>query len=163
MSNARIAPRFLGILISFGMVSSAGADPAWSDSLGGLEGRVFAIEAEVLASLDPNLPAGTTFNNCYAFREGGVWVDPLFPDPANGIVIPGTWVQHSELPKILYTAIVDVDPGLLLVQNGTVNQSLGNGNQSLTAYTTVYFGGVPIIQVLSTGRAVESCPFFEVP
>lgn len=168
MKKTTISTMILGTIVSFGFVSFSGADPARSESMSGLEGRIFAVDAEVVMSLDPEIPAGATFNNCYIFEEGGVWIDPLFPDPANGIVIPGTWLQHSELPEISYTAVIDLDPvdpdpGLLLVQNGTVNHARGNGNQGLTAYTTVFFGGIPIIEVLSKGRAVDSCPFFEVP
>lgn len=146
----------IGLILISAIASSAGADPGRSEPLGGLSGRVFAVEAEILFSLDPSSPVGLVFENCYTFNEDGSWEDPLFPLGP----FPGVWVQHTELPKILYTATVDdAFPGLLLIQNGTVHPSRGKGVQRLTAYTTVFDQGVPVVEVLSKGKAVESCPF----
>lgn len=151
---------FVGFIAGLGIVSSAGAEPARPDELNGLAGRTFAIEAEIVYSIDPESPVGLVFENCYTFNEDGSWIDPLwFP----GEVIPGVWVQHTELPKIQYTATVTASDPLLLIQNGVVNPSRGKGNQKLTAYTTVFAveNGDPllVVEVVSRGRAVETCPF----
>lgn len=151
---------FVGFIAGLGIVSSAGAEPARPDELNGLAGRTFAIEAEIVYSIDPGSPVGLVFENCYTFNEDGSWIDPLwFP----GDVIPGVWVQHTELPKIKYTATVTASDPLLLIQNGEVNPSRGKGNQKLTAYTMVFFveDGDPllVVEVVSRGRAVETCPF----
>ena len=131
----------------------------------GLSGRIFAVEAHVVYSDDPGLPAGTVFNNCYHFNADGTWFDPLYPDL--GSAVPGAWVQHADSPKIAYTATVSEAAvlggpyeGLLLTQNGVVNSLQDNGQQKLLAYTIVYFAGWPFIEVESRGRSVDSCPYF---
>lgn len=128
---------------------------------GGLAGRIFAVDAEVTLSLDPAFPAGTTFQNCYYFNEDGTWFDPLFPD--FGIAVPGGWIQHTELPKISYTATVaasDETFGLTLIQSGTVGPPRGAAMQKIRAYTTVWVGALPVVEVLSNGRSVDECPYF---
>jgi hypothetical protein len=131
----------------------------------GLANRVFAVEAWVVYSVDPTLPEGTVFENCYSFNADGTWFDPLYPDL--GSAVPGVWVQYAESPKILYSATVSESAvsggpyaGLLLTQNGIVNTTEDNGRQKLLAYTTVYFEGFPIIDVVANGRSVASCPYF---
>ncbi len=140
------------------------ADPG-AGEFEGLSGRIFAVEATVVYSDDPALPAGTVFNNCYYFNADGSWFDPLYPDL--GVAVPGVWVQYADLPKIAYTATVSESAvaggdyeGLLLTQNGVVNQSKGKGRQKLRAYTTVYFAGWPFIDVVAEGDATDSCPYF---
>jgi hypothetical protein len=152
-------------LLSVLLISaSAAADPG-AGEFEGLAGLTFDVTAEVTYSDDPALPAGTVFENCYFFNEDGVWFDPLYPD--FGVAIPGYWVQHSMLPKITYTATVSETAaaggpfaGLMLTQNGVVTPGPDNGNKKLLAYTTVYFGGWPIVEVVSIGRAVDDCPYF---
>ena len=105
---------------------------------------------------------GDTFKNCYYFNEDGTWDDPLFPSPL--FPVPGVWVQHTELPKIIYTATVPIpDAGFLLIQNGTVNPSRGKAKQRLTAYTAVFAAGIAgngvFSEIESRGRAVEDCPY----
>lgn len=156
----------ISTLIGLSFIVSAMATPDNSKPLSGLADRVFAVEAEILYTLDPAStgPVGSTFDNCYYFNEDGSWFDPLFPEPPG---LPGVWIQHTELPKIIYTATVPIPgAGLLLIQNGTVNPSRGNSKQRLTAYTAVFSSGVPgnglFVEVESRGRAVETCPF-ELP
>ena len=146
-------------------VAAPGLTEPGAGGMEGLEGRIFAVEARVVRSEDPGLPAGTVFNNCYYFNADGTWFDPLYPD--RGSAVPGFWVQHVQSPKIRYTATVSESAvtggpyeGLSLTQNGTVNSAEDNGRQKLLAYTTVYFGGWPIIDVVSEGRVVDSCPNF---
>lgn len=133
------------------------------EGIDNLAGRIFAVDAEVTFSLDPAFPAGTAFQNCYFFDEDGVWFDPLFPD--FGIAVPGGWRQHTGFPKIGYTATVapsDATFGLTLIQNGQVTPPpRGNGHAKLRAYTTVWVEALPVVEVLSVGRAVEECPYFD--
>ena len=148
----------LATLLGLGTAGVA-ATPPQAGELSGLAGRVFAVSAEIVFSLDPSSPVGLVFDNCYIFNEDGTWEDPLFPAPE--ATIPGTWVQHTERPMVEYTAtIVDLAPELLLTQNGTVHPARGSGQQHITAYTTVFFYGDVIIDVVSRGRAVEECPFY---
>lgn len=151
----------VGTIVCLGIAVSATATPDNSEPLNGLGGRVFAVEAEVLFTLDPGETGevGSTFENCYYFNADGSWVDPLFPSP--DYVVPGVWVQHTELPKIIYTATVPIAAqGLLLIQNGTVNPSRGKAKQRLTAYTSVFIEGIGLfVEVESRGRSVEECPF----
>jgi len=156
--------KVIGLSAAIFMIGTAVADPG-AGEYEGLAGRVFAVTAEVEYSDDPGLPAGTVFENCYYFNVDGTWSDPLYPD--FGVDVPGYWVQHSTLPKVTYTATVSEAAvadgpfeGLLLTQNGTVNAGMGEGQQKLLAYTTVYFEGWPFIEVVSRGRAVDSCPLF---
>ena len=153
MRNHAWRTAIAGMLLSISVVGSVGAE-----QLSGLAGRVFAVEAEVVFSRNPAMPVGLVFDNCYFFNEDGSWDDPLFPDPA--APIQGVWVQHTELPKAVYTATIDdAAPGLLLIQNGTVNPTRGKGNQRLAAYTTAFVDGELMIEIVSTGKAVETCPF----
>jgi hypothetical protein len=141
------------------------ASPAWADAkndepFGGLSGAIFAVEAEVVASLDPGFPEGLVFDNCYFFNEDGSWYDPLFPYPNSDIV--GIWVQHADLPHIEYTATVaDASHApVILIQNGTVVAGPGVGKQKILAYTTaVVAPAVVAVEVVSVGHRVETCPF----
>lgn len=154
-----MSTRRLVIAITIAALGFAAAQAAQAS--GGLAGRIFAVDAEVTLSLDPAFPAGTTFQNCYYFNEDGSWFDPLFPD--FGIAVPGGWTQHTELPKISYTATVaasDDTFGLTLIQNGIVHPASGASMQKIRAYTTVWVGALPVVEVLSKGRAVEECPYF---
>jgi len=165
MQKTTILAASLLIFAALTLSNSGIADPGAGGAFDGLAGRIFAVEAKVVYSDDPLLPAGTVFNNCYYFNADGSWFDPLYPDI--GVAVPGYWVQHADLPKIMYTATVsesavadgDFD-GLLLTQTGVVAQSQGEGRQKLLAYTNVYFEGWPIIEVVSRGDAVEACPYF---
>lgn len=169
MQIRTLSATILGTLVCVGIAASAGAG-----SHNSLAGKVFAVTAEVTFSLDPDFPAGTTFNNCYTFNEDGSWDDPLFPDPA--APIPGVWAQYTERPKIRYTATVSaLAPGVLLIQNGTVkpghhddgdsdsdsdSDSDGKKPSKLTAYTSVFVNDFRVIDVLSKGKAVDICPYF---
>ena len=161
MRLRRYFTALIGMVFCLGIADSAIATPDNSGPLNGLSGRVFAVEAEVLFTLDSDATGevGSTFENCYYFNEDGSWEDPLFPAP--GYVVPGVWVQHTELPKIIYTATVPIAAeGLLLIQNGTVNPSRGKAKQRLTAYTSVFIEGLGLfVEVESRGRSVEECPF----
>ena len=165
MHKITILAASLLILATLAMSDRGMADPGAGGEFKGLAGRIFAVEAKVVYSDDPLLPTGTVFNNCYYFNADGSWFDPLYPDI--GMAVPGYWVQHADLPKIMYTATVSesavgdgVFAGLLLTQTGVVTQSQGEGRQKLLAYTNVYFEGWPFIEVVSQGDAVEACPYF---
>lgn len=167
MRKKTLSATILGTLVCVGIAVSA-----WAGSHNSLAGKVFAVRAEVIFSLDPTFPAGTTFNNCYTFNEDGSWEDPLFPDIS--APIPGVWVQYTERRKIRYTATVSaLAPGLLLIQNGTVRPGRHNDGDSdsdsdsdgkkpskLTAYTSVFVNDLRVVDVLSKGKAVDTCPYF---
>lgn len=149
-----------GFILNLLVVSPAWADAESNRPFDGLSGAIFAVEAEVVASLDPGLPAGTIFDNCYFFNADGSWYDPLFPAPKSEIL--GLWVQHADLPRIEYTATVaDASHApVILIQNGTVIAGPAVGKQKILAYTTaVYAGSVPVVEVVSVGHRVETCPF----
>ena len=126
--------------------------------LDSLAGRAFAVEAEIVYSADPaasGFQVGDTFDNCYVFEVGNVWIDPLFPAP--GAAVPGGWVQHTEGPRLQYTAaIVDtVFAGApLLTQTGIVSPSRGNSRNRLIAYTTAWAGDQPFVEVVSRGTEI---------
>lgn len=159
--NARIAViGMFGFILNLLLASPAWADSANGPSFGGLSGAIFAVEAEVVGSLDPGFPAGLIFDNCYFFNEDGSWYDPLFPYPNSGIL--GVWVQHADLPRIEYTATVaDASHApVILIQNGTVIPGPAVGKQGILAYTTaVVAGAVAAVEVVSVGHRVETCPF----
>lgn len=157
----------LGIVAGLGMTGSIVGHAENDGPFGGLAGTVFAVRAEVVASIDPD-EVGFEFDNCYYFNEDGTWVDPLYPDfdfDSPGAL--GVWVQHTDRPKISYTATVanQVEtPGLLLIQNGTVTPGPANGKKAqVVAYTTVFLiegDTVPLVEVKSTGEGMDTCPFF---
>ncbi len=126
--------------------------------LDSLSGRAFAVEAEIVYTADPvasGFEVGDTFDNCYIFEDDNVWIDPLFPGP--GAAVLGGWVQHTEGPSLRYTAtIVDtVLSGLpLLTQTGIVSPSRGQSRNRLIAYTTVWAGDHPFVEVVSRGKEV---------
>lgn len=155
----------LGIIAGVGMIGSLAGHADDDGPFGGLAGTVFVVRAEVVASVDPGLPVGTVFDNCYHFYEDGIWFDPLYPEPGFGV--PGVWVQHAERPKIAYTATVadqSVTPGLLLIQNGTVTPGPASGKKAqVVAYTTVFSvaeENLPLVEVKSVGVGADACPFF---
>ena len=102
----------------FGSVGPVMATPDESQRLRGLEGRVFEVEVQNLTTGEP------PFQNCYFFREDGVWIDPPFP-------AEGTFVQHSNGASTTYTSEAFFEiPGiisLVLVQDGVVTPALGGG------------------------------------
>lgn len=154
-----------GVLAAFLLAVPAQTGPALADSegnrpFGGLSGAIFAVKAEVVASLDPSFPEGLIFDNCYFFNEDGSWHDPLFPAPNSGVL--GVWVQHDDLPRIEYTATVaDASHApVILIQNGTVKPEPAVARQKILAYTTVVVAGALVaVEVVSVGHRVETCPF----
>jgi len=155
----------LGVIASLGLLGSLASHAEGDGPFDGLAGTVFVVHAEVVASLDASLPAGTAFDNCYHFFEDGTWFDPLYPE--FGFGVSGVWVQHTDRPKIAYTATVanqSETPGLLLIQNGTVTPGPANGKKAqVVAYTTVYSiaeENLPLIEVKSVGVGTDTCPFF---
>lgn len=161
----------LGTLF-FACHDAAMADPiAERDGLlQSLSARAFAVVAEIVYTADPaasGFEVGDTFDNCYIFEQDNVWIDPLFPGP--GAAVPGGWVQHTEGPSLRYTAtIVDtVLSGLpLLTQTGIVSPSRGESPNRLIAYTTVWAGDQPFVEVVSRGKEVpiedvgSECPAY---
>ena len=154
MKRTTSATTILAIIFSFGITSSAAAGGS------GLAGKIFAVKAQVVHSLNPDFPVGLTFDNCYFFNEDGSWFDPLYPEL--GSAVPGIWIQHDDRPWITYTATVadpSLVPGLLLIQNGRVTSR--SRKQKLLAYTSVIVDGtLLVVEVVSKGRVVDSCPFF---
>ncbi|MGA9574515.1 MAG: hypothetical protein WBS20_11270 [Lysobacterales bacterium] len=157
----------LGIVASLGMTVSIVGHADNDGPFGGLAGTVFVVRAEIVASIDPD-EVGFEFDNCYYFDEDGIWVDPLYPvfdfDSPGAV---GLWVQHTDRPKISYTATVanqDETPGMLLIQNGTVTPGPANGKKAqVVAYTTVYSidgENLPLVEVKSVGVGMDTCPFF---
>lgn len=149
-----------GLILNLNLVGPAWAGSEKDGPFGGLSGAIFAVEAEVVASLDPGIPEGLIFDNCYFFNEDGSWYDPLFPYPNSGIF--GVWVQHADLPRIEYTATVaDASHApVILIQSGTVIAGPAVGKQKILAYTTaVVAGAVVAVEVVSVGHRVETCPF----
>lgn len=138
--------------------------------LDSLAGRAFAVEAEIAYTADPaasGFEVGDTFDNCYIFENDNVWIDPLFPAP--GAAVLGGWVQHTEGPNLRYTAtIVDtVLSGMpLLTQTGIVTPSRGSSRNRFVAYTTVWAGDQPFVEVVSRGKEVSiedvgtACPAY---
>ena len=168
MRNRYFLSLVLGTLVA-GQVSVAAAGDKERDGLlMGLADRIFAVEAEILYA-DENSPftVGDTFDNCYIFEEGNIWIDPLFPGP--GMAVPGGWVQHTAGPRAKYTAtIVDtVFSGAgLLTQTGTVYKTRGKSRSRLIAYTTAFVGAQPFVEIVSRGREIKKndaatlCPLY---
>ena len=97
--------------------------------------------------------------NCYSFLEGGVWIDPLFPNPM------GMWEALPDGVITQYTAWAVFEiPGVvtfLLVQNGKVTPDFSKGQIRLKAVSTVYLGdeeGPVLAKFVSTGYEVDTCP-----
>jgi hypothetical protein len=139
------------LITTIGLVETVGATPDGSQRLRGMAGRVFLVEVEVVSSiLGDDLPVGTVFPNCYFFDNGGVWVDPGFPEA-------GTWMQHSNGAKTTYTAFADAD-GLVLMQDGSVTPAHGNGVLQLEAFSTLIVGELTLAEFVSVGSEVDDCP-----
>ncbi len=138
-----------GMIISFGIASSAWAEPDESQRLRGMAGRVFLVEVEVVYSiLGDDLPVGTVFPNCYFFENGGVWNDPGFP-------VLGTWVQDTNGAATTYTAFADAD-GLVILQKGSVTPA--RGVLQLEAFSTLLVGELILAEFVSVGSEVDECP-----
>jgi len=141
----------IGMIISLGIVGSAGADPDESQLLRGLGGRTFAVQVTNLTGLGE--PFGT-FANCYIFNEDGSWIDPLFP-------VPGTWNQHSTGASTTYSASALLDigggVGVLIEQQGTVTPSQGGGTLQLEADSHV-----SIILIADGSLLMQLDDFFSV-
>lgn len=151
---------FSSLLTAVLMVCLSGAASAESKGqLRSLEGRIFAVEAEIVFSADPaasGFNVGDTFSNCYFFKDNNVWIDPLFPAP--GAAVAGGWIQHTRGPSARYTAtVVDtVLSGLpLLTQNGRVYLTRRKAKRRLIAYTTAWAGAQPFVEVISKGREIK--------
>lgn len=147
----------ISLIINFGMVGSASADPDESQRLRGLGGRVFLVEVH-------DLYADVFFDNCYTFYADGTWDDPGFP-------VLGDWNQDSVGAKTSYFADAlaeDFDIGivvdLLLEQVGQVTPARGNGTLQLTAYSQAIFvdfmgeGDLVVGEFVSVGYEVDECP-----
>ena len=159
MNKKTIAAASIGIfLITWQLDTIANPTMERDGLLDSLAGRAFAVVAEIVYTADPaatGFEVGDTFNNCYIFEGDNVWIDPLFPGP--GAAVLGGWVQHTEGPSLRYTAtIVDtVLSGLpSLTQMGIVTPSRGSSPNRLVAYTTVWAGNQPFVEVVSRGKEV---------
>lgn len=141
----------VGLVVIFGFAQANAAD------------RFFEIKVKLIAGgTSPFFdPPDTPGPNCYSFREDGTWIDPLFPNPI------GTWVPEDSPGMVEhYTAmadwggIPDVIPPLLLVQEGQVTPTTGNGEVRLQAFSTLFIDGTDIVLAvfMSTGHEVNECP-----
>jgi hypothetical protein len=159
MNGKSIITTAIGILIMACQADAMADSPldrnGLLDSLGG---RAFKVVAEIVYTADPvasGFEVGDTFDNCYIFEDDNVWIDPLFPGP--GAAVPGGWVQHTEGPSLRYTATI-VDTVLmgmpLLTQTGIVSPSRGESRNRFIAYTTVWTGAQPFVEVVSRGEEV---------
>lgn len=104
-------------------------------------------------------PASTPpFENCYSFLTGGIWVDPLFPNPM------GTYEVVTEGAITRYTARASVTfpfGTFLLVQEGKVTPGFSQGQVRLRAFSTVYLGdetGPVLAEFVSRGYEAGECP-----
>ena len=124
--------------------------------------RFFQIQVKQIAGgkspiYEPPSPPGP---NCYSFYEDGTWIDPLFPNPI------GAWEAHPDGVVARYTAMAEwegipgVFPPLLLVQEGHITPTTGNGMVRLHGFSTLYVAGTPIVlaEFVSNGYEVDACP-----
>lgn len=140
----------IGLVAAFGIAQADAGD------------RFFQIQVKQIAGgkspfFDPPSPPGP---NCYSFLEDGTWIDPLFPNPL------GTWESHGNGVVTRYTAMADwegipgIFPPLLLVQEGHITPTTGNGRVRLHAFSTLFVAGTPIVlaEFMSNGYEVGACP-----
>ena len=140
----------LVLLTSVAVVDSAGAMVRSSDAL---DGRSFLVNVTVRTSVDPAIPVGATFQNCYTFTDDGSFLDPAFPDPEAPVA--GVFRAKDGARSTRYVATAEAGP-LELRQRGRVKDR-GDDPDRLRARTTVTLDGVVVLRVLSVGSEVESC------
>ena len=151
MRTRRLLILIVGLVFSFGVVQADASD------------RFFQIQVKLIsggqsAFFDPPGPPGP---NCYSFLDDGTWIDPLFPNPF-GIWVPedSNGVVEQYTAAAAWDGIPDVIPPLLLIQEGQITPTTGNGQVRLQAFSTVFILGTDIVlaQFMSTGREVDECP-----
>jgi hypothetical protein len=150
MNRKRFTTLIVGLIATFGVAQANAED------------RFFMVTVELIAGgqspffVAPNPPGP----NCYSFLGDGTWIDPLFPDPV------GTWESDPNGMITRYTAMADWDgvpgviPPLLLVQDGQITPTTGNGTVRLQAFSTLFIAETPIVlaEFMSTGYEVDGCP-----
>lgn len=139
------------VLLSVGFADAAGA--VGRSASHALDGRSFLVTVTVRTSGDPNLPAGTQFQNCYTFTDDGAFVDPAFPAPETPV--PGTFRAKDSARATRYVAVADAGP-VELRQRGRVKDR-GDEPDRLRARTTVRLEGEVFLRLLSVGSEVPSC------
>ena len=144
MKASRILTLIVGVIVTFGAVQAEAAD------------RFFQVQVKLIAGgeepiFPPPSPPGP---NCYSFLEDGTWIDPLFPNPF------GTWVpDDSDGAVERYSAVAVAGP-FVLVQEGQITPTAGNGMVRLQAFSTLYLAPDDLVlaQFMSTGHEVDGCP-----
>ena len=149
MRAKRFVTLIVGLIVTFGVGQADAAD------------RFFHIQVKLIAGgqspfFTPPSPPGP---NCYSFLEDGTWIDPLFLEPV------GIWAPDSNGVVTRYTAAADFPggfglPPLLLVQEGQITPTAGDGQVRLHAFSTVFLGGTDVVlaEFMSTGYEVDECP-----
>lgn len=148
----------VGLALSL-LGSVAVGEPDNTGDLDGLSGRVFLAEITIVASsILPELE-GYMFPTCFFFNADGSFVDTEWPGQGQD-PIPGVWVQHTDLPKVRFTATADFPAlGWNLIEYGIAQPARGTGNQKLTTYATIFSAEDDLlIYAQGEGHAVESCP-----
>jgi hypothetical protein len=158
-------PVALLVMASIVMVPAvAAATPDDSQRLRGMAGRTFEVHVTGWVNDDTGVPQPVEFDNCYTFAEGGLWIDPLFPDPA--APAPGMWEQHSPGAATTYTAssVAELGGGfaIAIVQEGSVTPAQGHGVTQLHASNTLTLtipglGELPWGELSSTGSENPDC------
>ncbi len=139
MRTSRLLALAVSTAVIGGSAGAVHAEPAGPQRLRGMDGRSFAVTVTGL---------GEPFANCYTFRAGGVWDDPLLP-------APGSWQQTRVGASTSYSA--SLGP---IEQHGTVTPAGGGGELRLHAVTGVPAGvlGPDPLTLVSVGHEVDTCP-----
>ena len=144
MKTRRFLNLVVGLVVSLGAVQADAGD------------RFFQIQVKLIAGgqepvFPPPSPPGP---NCYSFYEDGTWIDPLYLNPF------GIWApDDSEGADERYSAVAVFGP-FVLVQEGQITPTAGNGQVRLQAFSTLYLAPEDIVlaQFMSTGYEVDACP-----
>jgi len=151
MRTKRFLTLIVGLVVIFGVAQADAAD------------RFFQVQVKLISGgqspfFEPPSPPGP---NCYSFLGDGTWIDPNFPNPT-GIWAPadsnGVVTRYTAMAD--FGGIPDVIPPLVLVQEGQVTPTTGNGKVRLQAFSTVFLGGTDVVLAVfkSTGYEVDECP-----
>ena len=147
MPTKRFLTLVAGLVFFFAVVQADAGD------------RFFQVQVKLLAAgqepiFPPPSPPGP---NCYSFLEDGTWIDPLYLNPF------GAWVPDDSNGAVeRYTAAAVAGP-LVLVQEGQITPTAGNGQVRLQAFSTLYLAPEDLVlaQFMSTGYEVDECPPLE--
>jgi hypothetical protein len=151
MKTQRFSTLVVVLVSAFGLVQAANAAD-----------RFFEIQVKMVSgSLSPFFGAPSPPDpNCYSFLEDGTWVDPLFPTLGLWVPEESNGVVEQYTAAADWDGIPDVLPPLLLIQEGQITPTTGNGQVRLQAFSTLYLRGTDIVlaSFMSTGHEVDECP-----